>query len=83
MKNKKKFLLPVMAFMLAVAAAFAGQKSERSETSLVNGYIHQGTVCEQVRMCSTTPGIICTYGGQQVFGLTAPNVCQDKLYLPK
>jgi len=42
MRNLKfKFLLPVAAFMLAIAAAFASQTEEQVESALVQGYIYQ------------------------------------------
>lgn len=83
MKNVKfKFLLPVMAFMFAIAAAFASQPAGQGEAALVQGYILQNGVCVPHGTCTNTRDVICTdKTGSQVFGKNGGTSCLYPLYM--
>jgi len=82
MKNFKfRFLLPVMAFMLAIAAAFASQPDGLEESALVQGYILQNGVCTPHGTCTNQGGLICRdTSGRQVYGKIG-TVCLDTLFM--
>lgn len=79
---KMKFVLPVMAFMFAIVAAFASHSTEDSSLALVDGYIYQNNICQPEVKCQTTGSIVCTHNGMQVFGKSGTNQCFRTLYLP-
>lgn len=82
MRNLKfKFLLPVAAFMLAIAAAFASQPKEQVESALVQGYIYQNGVCVPHGKCDNTSRVICTDGSRQVFGKNGQTSCSLPLFM--
>ncbi len=83
MRNFKfKFLLPVAAFMLAIAAAFASQTEEQAESALVQGYIYQNGVCVPHGKCDNTSSFICTdTSGRQIFGKNGPTSCSLPLFM--
>ncbi|RFN60334.1 DUF6520 family protein [Marixanthomonas ophiurae] len=84
MKTKKrKLVLPLMAFLFAIAAAFATQENHEEDTALVPGYIRVNNVCQPAQECSTVFGEICTYQGKPVFGMTGSSDCNLPLYFPK
>jgi hypothetical protein len=82
MRNFKfRFLLPVMAFMLAIAAAFASQPEGQAESALVQGYILQNGVCTPHGSCTNDGDQICRdTSGRQVFGKIG-TVCLDTLFM--
>ncbi|QQX78107.1 MULTISPECIES: DUF6520 family protein [Aequorivita] len=82
MRNLKfKFLLPVAAFMLAIAAAFASQTEEQVESALVQGYIYQNGVCVPHGKCDNSSTVICSDGSRQVFGKNGPTTCSLPLFM--
>lgn len=83
MKNlKSKFLLPVAAFMIAIAAAFATQMEEQDAFALEQGYIYENNVCVPTGKCSTNLGPICTHNDMQIFGRNDQTSCLKTLYMP-
>ncbi|MGB6083876.1 DUF6520 family protein [Moheibacter sp.] len=73
--------LPIMAFLTAIAFAFATENKGR-EDSLVTEYIYNNNKCEIVtRNCSNTSNVLCMSGANQVFkwGTTT---CDGLLYHP-
>lgn len=81
--NKAKFAVPVIAFMMAVGAAFATTSSTQSNSAFdtVPGYVHNGLDCIESIQCSSQFGTICTVGGAQVFGMNpAGTKCNRELY---
>lgn len=78
---KFKFLLPVAAFMFAIAAAFATQDNGKNELALVQGYIYQNGVCVPHGKCDNTSQFICTDGSRQVFGKNGPTTCSLPLFM--
>jgi hypothetical protein len=83
MRNLKfKFFLPVAAFMLAIAAAFASQDNGKEETALVQGYIYQNGVCVPHGKCDLTSNATCTDNtGRIVFGKNGPTSCSLPLFM--
>lgn len=60
--------LPIMAFMMAIAFAFASENVTEEEIAPVLGYIIQNGVCTQVQAdCDTDAVIPCTHAAS---GLT-------------
>lgn len=77
---KIKFLLPVVAFMIAIAAAFATQADGQEDFALVQGYIYQNGVCVEHGKCSNETAPICTDNtGRQVFSIGGPTGCSQRL----
>ncbi len=83
MKNLKlKFLLPVAAFMIAIAAAFASQDNSNAEMALVQGYIYQNGVCTPHGTCTNQGKQICKdASGRQVFGKLGSTSCSYPLFM--
>lgn len=82
MKNLKlKFLLPMIAFMFAIVAAFASQKNEDDAFALEQGYIYINGVCQPYGRCDNTQANICTHNGFQVFGKSGGTTCSKTLYM--
>lgn len=81
MKNlKSNFLLPVAAFMIAIAAAFATQMEEQDAFALEQGYIYENNVCIPSGKCANTSGPVCTDDlERQVFGKSGPTECFKQL----
>lgn len=65
--------MPAIAIVFAVAAAFATQAKTESSSALVDAYIPMGPgqPCQSTPIqCDTSlKANICTYQGQQAFGL--------------
>lgn len=85
MKTKKvKFVIPVVAFMMAIGAAFATNASSSQEVSNYSwqGYIHNGPNCVSSIQCKPSGLQICTVeGSTQVFGMNqAGTKCNRILY---
>ncbi len=78
---KFKFLLPVAAFMIAIAAAFATEKDGQDDFALEQGYIFVDGVCQPYGKCDGTQGQICTHNGFQVFGKIGGTSCLKTLYM--
>ena len=79
---KFKFLLPVVAFMIAIAAAFASQTDGMEDTTLQQGYILQNNVCTPHGTCTNEGDRICKdFSGQQVFGKIGSTSCVYPLYM--
>lgn len=79
---KFKFLLPVAAFMFAIAAAFATQDDVTVEMAPIQGYIYQNGVCVPHGKCDNTSNVICTdSSGRQVFGKQSPTSCSLPLFM--
>ncbi|MBA4744686.1 hypothetical protein GO009_07705 [Muricauda sp. TY007] len=83
-KNLFKTIMPAIAIVFAVAAAFATQAKDENGSALVDAYIPMGPgqPCENTGLkCETTvlPNI-CTYQGQQAFGLEGLTSCSVDLY---
>jgi phage-related protein len=81
-KLKSKFLLPVMAFLLAITAAFATQAKTDVDDTLVPGYIFVNGICEPARSCNLEDGPTCTYSSKPVFAKTSPTMCPIPLHFP-
>lgn len=77
---KLKFLMPVVAFMIAVAAAFATQANGQEDFALVQGYIYQNGVCEENGTCSNSKSAICTDNlGRTIFAQGGITGCSQRL----
>ncbi len=77
---KFRFLLPMVAFMFAIAAAFATQTDGQEDFAPVQGYIYQNGVCVPNGTCSNNKAAICTDNlGRIVFGLGGPTGCTQRL----
>ena len=63
-----KTVLPLMAFLLATALAFATDlKSPEGEVP-ITGYIYENNVCTWVpKDCNNIGLTLCTYNGSQVY----------------
>tara|TARA_R100000306_G_C4380445_1_gene143999 strand:- start:472 stop:738 length:267 start_codon:yes stop_codon:yes gene_type:complete len=81
---KRKFLLPVMVFLLAIVAAFATQTEKGENLAVVDGYIYVNDVCQPEGKCQSFGSIVCTHNGMQVFGKSGSGTdeCFRTLYLP-
>lgn len=63
-----KVALPFMAFMLAVAFAFATEQKTPKDGVLVTGYIFQDGLCRSApKDCNNIGATPCTYLGSQVY----------------
>lgn len=78
---KFKFLLPVMVFMMAIAAAFATQADGQEDFALEQGYIYVNGVCQPYGKCDNTQARICTQNGLQVFGKSGGTSCVKTLHM--
>ncbi|MAO49264.1 MAG: hypothetical protein CML16_00050 [Pusillimonas sp.] len=81
---RKKWLLPIMAFSIAIAGAFASNLETKSNAP-VAGFLDHPQPCKIAVQCSNSGNILCTSGGQLAkrmneFG-TACNVDAFK-YIP-
>lgn len=79
--TKIKLLMPLLAFMFGIVAAFATVPKPTIDNALVQGYIFQNGVCTPSVHCNDEGKTPCTYGGKQVFGISATG-CLRMLYLP-
>lgn len=81
---KRKFLVPVMACMLAIVAAFATQTEKEENLAVVDGYIYVDNICQPEGQCQSLGTIACTHNGMQVFGKSGSGTdeCFRTLYLP-
>lgn len=80
MKILKLFMLPVVAFTLASAAAVTTTSSHKSKavTTTMQGYIHNPTIndCEPVTVeCEPGIGEACLASGWTVYGFDTPVTC--------
>ncbi|WP_108422364.1 DUF6520 family protein [Flagellimonas amoyensis] len=89
-KNLFKTIMPAIAIVFAVAAAFATQAKTESSSALVDAYIPMGPgqPCENTGLkCETIQTeFICTVNDQQAFGLRNPSddtSCSVDLYYPE
>ncbi|MEH6764675.1 MAG: DUF6520 family protein [Aequorivita antarctica] len=60
---RKKWLLPIVAFSIAIAGAFASNIETKSN-ALVWGYLDHNKPCTIQVACSDTGVVECTSGGQ-------------------
>lgn len=81
---RKKWLLPVLAFAIAIGGAFA-TNIETTESAVPFGYATLHKPCDTPVSCSPIPNIVCRApGGQQAWGKTNPNdpACPILLFMP-
>lgn len=78
---KMKFLLPVVAFMFAIAAAFATQTDGQEDFAIEQGYIYIDGVCQPYGRCDNTQAPLCTHNGFQVFGKSGSTSCLKTLHM--
>ncbi len=84
MKNmRKKWLLPIAVFAIAIASAFASN-SGKNEVLATPGYIDAPTPCTIAVNCSTVGGPVCRNASlQQAFGWNSMHTaCNVELYKP-
>lgn len=70
-----KSFLPVAAFMLASAGAVSTSNSVTSSTTSApqQGFKRIAPLnCQPVKMCNNVSDVLCTDGGQQLFGKATP-----------
>lgn len=67
---RKKWLLPIVAFSIAIAGAFASNIETKSNT-MVLGYLDHSQPCKIAVQCSDEGTITCTSGGQVAKGKDA------------
>lgn len=88
---KQKWLLPLIAFVVAIGGAFASNHFATVEDAVASewGYYQTHAPCDTRIMCDNTPtGVLCTVnlGGEEVqaFGKINPNAttCSKVLYQP-
>lgn len=82
MKTKiLKIGMPLLAFMLAIAFAFATENTTAKNESLVTGYIFSDGVCQSTpKDCNNEGAIPCTYSGNQVYRLNFTTFCAEELF---
>ena len=89
----KNAILPVCVVLIAAGSAYGTQKTKDSGPQIASkpGYIYSTTAsrCVAVKMCSETPGDICTINdqpsGQPLYDLNTPNnlsTCNVTLFKP-
>tara|TARA_R110002020_G_scaffold405303_3_gene615307 strand:- start:194 stop:448 length:255 start_codon:yes stop_codon:yes gene_type:complete len=84
MKNmRKKWLMPVMAFALAIGGAFASQASPESAV-LVDGFVNTHKPCDIKVQCATTGNWECTGPGGIAYGMDdlSGDSCTTPLFRP-
>lgn len=82
MKNVLKSVLPVSAFVLAVAGAFAGNSIKDNKAALtdVDGHLPTASGCVYIQKCSDVPKPqMCTWNGQQLYR-SIDGECADALF---
>lgn len=83
MKIKKNgFVMPVVAFMIAIAAAFATEKNSIDSTLSEQAYVNTPVPCTLAGFCDNTGITPCTSGGINVYGKSSATQCTRKLYMP-
>lgn len=71
MKNmRKKWLLPIAVFAIAIAGAFASNM-ETTKDAPVLGYLDHPQPCQISVQCSTTGTIACKSGTQTAYRMNA------------
>ncbi|AFL82521.1 hypothetical protein Aeqsu_3084 [Aequorivita sublithincola DSM 14238] len=79
---RKKWLLPIAVFAIAIASAFASNV-KTTESLAPMGYIDSPTACQIAVPCSRTFGEVCKKFSQQAFGLDHNGTsCTVELYKP-
>lgn len=81
---RKKWLLPVLAFAIAIGGAFA-TNIETTESVLPKGYATVLEPCDTEVTCSTIINPVCRApGGQQAWGKDKPTDghCLNLLFMP-
>lgn len=66
---KSKFFkigMPMMVFMMAIAFAFATEKTADKSEALVQGYIFKDGICQAARSCDNSGGPLCQEDGLTV-----------------
>jgi len=78
---RKKWLMPVMAFALAIGGAFASQASPES-TIVVDGFVNTNKPCDIKVRCQTTGLYACTGPGGIAYGKDDPSgmSCSQPLF---
>ena len=82
--NRKKWLLPIVAFSIAIAGAFASNIETKKDT-LVWGYLDHTQPCTIKVACGEGGMVACTSGGQTAKGLNAFETSCDRYltqYIP-
>ena len=79
--TKVKLLMPLLAFMFGIVAAFATVPKPAIDNALVQGYIFQNGVCTASVHCNDKGQTSCTYGGKTVRGISSTG-CLRTLYMP-
>ncbi|MBK5214971.1 MAG: hypothetical protein JJE55_15090 [Flavobacteriaceae bacterium] len=78
MKNlRKKWLLPIAVFAIAIAGAFASNVEKPKDAVWVAGFIDHPTPCKVQVDCSLTNGPACTSGGLTAKRMNAGNTRCD------
>lgn len=78
MKNmRKKWLLPIAVFALAIAGAFASNM-KTAEAVPVLGYLDSPQPCHISVQCSTTGSIACKSGAQTAYRMNAAGTRCDQ-----
>ncbi len=73
--------MPLLAFVLAIAFAFAAEPKDSFEDSLVMGYIERNNVCEAALIdCNNLESVPCTYDGEIVKRDNFITFCDEVLY---
>jgi hypothetical protein len=82
--NVLKTGMPIMAFMLAIAFAFASEKKTNdNDSSLITGYVLQSGLCvSSSKDCNNINTIPCTddFGRQVHQFRLSDTVCSEMLY---
>ncbi|RNL90101.1 hypothetical protein ED312_06660 [Sinomicrobium pectinilyticum] len=78
--KKLKFILPVMAFVFAIAVSFASAKFVET-TDIVGEFIQKPGLCEPVTAGCSGDGPTCTIPGQIVYRISNETLtmCSDPL----
>lgn len=81
MKTKiLKIGMPLMAFLLAIAFAFATNEKPQTENVLVTGYIYSSKGCiETPHDCTVEGNTTCKLGTQEVFRTKSGTQCDNPL----
>ncbi|MCZ4320302.1 DUF6520 family protein [Aequorivita viscosa] len=75
---RKKWLLPIAVFAIAIASAFASNIENTNDVALVNGFIDSPTPCLISVECSTIPGPVCKSGGKTAYKMNAAGTRCDQ-----
>jgi hypothetical protein len=80
-KRIVKTVLPLLAFMLATAFAFATDQKSSEDEAQTGEYIFRNGKCESItRGCNNQSTTLCTYDDYQVYSENNGTSCRNVMY---